>query len=116
MIDNQSKTFSTQQKNKDIEREAFPKEETISDLSEFFKVLGDPTRIKIFFALLKGELCVHDISNLLGMSQSSISHQLRILRNNKLVKSKRQGKMVIYSFDDYHVESIFQQGLQHVLE
>ena len=95
---------------------SFPSEEIIFDLSNFFKVLGDSTRVKILFALLNKELCVHEISNLLGMSQSSISHQLRVLRDNKLVKAKRLGKMISYSLADYHVESVFQQSLEHFLE
>ncbi|MDH4128431.1 MAG: metalloregulator ArsR/SmtB family transcription factor [Spirochaetota bacterium] len=94
----------------------FPKDETIGDLANFFKILGDSTRIKILFALSNSELCVHEISDLLGMSQSSISHQLRVLRDNKLVKSKRLGKMISYSLADQHVESVIQQSLEHFLE
>jgi len=83
-------------------------------LSEIFKVLGDPTRIKIIYALSKYEMCVCDIADALGMSQSAISHQLRLLRNLKLVKYRREGKSAIYSLDDDHILQLFNQGMEHV--
>lgn len=94
----------------------FLKEEESIDISEFFKVLGDNTRIKIIYALSKEEMCVCDISALLSMSQSAISHQLKALRAAKLVKFRREGKVTYYSLSDDHVESIFNQAKSHVNE
>lgn len=91
-------------------------EDVVYELSETFKVLGDPTRIKILHALNERELCVCDLSELLDMSSSAISHQLRVLRNNKLVKHRKEGRSVYYSLDDEHVMCLFGQGLSHVLE
>ncbi|ADQ14524.1 ArsR/SmtB family transcription factor [Halanaerobium hydrogeniformans] len=88
----------------------------VFDLAELFKTIGDPTRIKILYALKERELCVCDLSELLDMSSSAISHQLRVLRNNKLVKYRKEGRSVYYSLDDSHVLSLFRQGLEHVLE
>lgn len=93
-----------------------PKEETLYDIAELFKVFGDSTRIKILWALDEAEMCVCDIAVLLNMTQSAISHQLRVLRQNKLVKNRREGKVVYYSLDDEHVRQIFEQGLIHVNE
>lgn len=94
----------------------FPPDETLFDLAEFFKVFGDSTRIKILWALGASELCVCDIAVLLNMTQSSISHQLRFLKQAKLVKNRREGKIVFYSLDDDHVKQIFDQGLVHISE
>lgn len=88
----------------------------INSLSETFGVLADPTRTKIIFALLKKELCVCDISSLLGISISAVSHQLRILRNMRLVKFRKEGKMAYYSLDDKHINRLFSEGLRHVRE
>lgn len=85
-------------------------------LAETFKTLGDPTRIKIINVLSRAELCVCDLAHLLGMSQSSISHQLRLLRNLKLVKFRKVGKVVFYALADRHILTLFNQGLDHVLE
>ncbi len=85
-------------------------------LSQTFKVLGDPTRVKIIFALSMEELCVCDLAMLLGISQSAVSHQLRILRNLDLVKFRKEGKIVYYSLDDNHIERLFEEGLKHVEE
>ena len=93
-----------------------PEEETLYDLADLFKVLGDSTRIKVLCALFEAEMCVCDIAALLGMTQSAISHQLRVLKQARLVKYKRQGKVVYYSLDDEHVKSIFDQGLVHISE
>ena len=90
------------------------KDEEFFDLADFFKVFGDSTRIKIIFVLLKSEMCVCDIASTLDMSQSAISHQLRVLRNNRLVKYRKEGKTVYYSLDDAHVEKIFDQGYEHL--
>jgi DNA-binding transcriptional ArsR family regulator len=91
-------------------------EDVVYELAEIFKTIGDPTRIKILYALKERELCVCDLSELLEMSSSAISHQLRVLRNNKLVKFRKEGRSVYYSLDDDHVLGLFGQGLQHVLE
>lgn len=91
-------------------------ESTFTKLAETFKVFGDPTRIKILYALFTKELCVCDIAEVLGMSQSSISHQLRVLKTARLVKYRKEGKVVYYSLDDEHVREIFNAGLEHVGE
>jgi ArsR family transcriptional regulator len=90
--------------------------EVIFDLAEIFKVLGDPTRSKIIQALSIEELCVCDIASLLGMSQSAVSHQLRLLRASKLVKYRKEGKMAYYSLLDRHVQILLEEGLRHVQE
>jgi len=97
-------------------KERMPKEETLYDLAELFKVFGDTTRIKILWALEEAEMCVCDIAALLNMTQSAISHQLRVLKQAKLVKSRKEGKVVYYSLDDEHVKQIFDQGLTHINE
>lgn len=93
-----------------------PEEETLYDLAELFKVFGDTTRVRILCALFESEMCVCDISILLGMTQSSISHQLRVLKSAKLVKNRKEGKVVYYSLDDEHIKHIFAQGLEHIKE
>ena len=93
-----------------------PGEELLYDLAEFFKVFGDATRVKILFALLFSEMCVCDLSVLLHMNQSAVSHQLRILKQARLVKYRREGKVVYYSLKDRHVENIFEQGFIHLKE
>jgi len=97
-------------------RECIPKEETLYDLADLFKVFGDTTRIKILCTLLQEEMCVCDIAALLDMSQSAISHQLRVLKQARLVKYRKEGKVVYYSLDDDHVKEIFDKGLLHVNE
>ena len=92
------------------------REEAVYELAELFKIFGDPTRIRILYAMLDTERCVNDIAGLLEMSQSSVSHQLRILKASKLVKSRRDGKSVFYSLDDDHVRSILSMGMDHVSE
>jgi len=87
-----------------------------NSLAELFKTLGDPTRIRIMDALAKSELCVCDLAELLGLSQSATSHQLRVLRNDDLVKYRREGKMVYYSMHDAHVSELYRQGLEHIDE
>ncbi len=93
-----------------------PPEETLYDLAEFFKVFGDTTRIRILYALLESELCVGDLAQLLGLTQTACSHQLRVLKNNKLVRFRREGKVVYYSLSDDHVRSIIEKGMEHVEE
>ena len=91
-------------------------EEQLMDLAELYKVFGDTTRIKILFSLLSKELCVCDIAKELNMNQSAVSHQLRILKQNKLIKSRRDGKLIIYSLADEHVFTIIFQGIEHINE
>ena len=93
-----------------------PDEEMLYDLAELYKIFGDSTRIKILYALFEAELCVYDIAALLRMTQSAISHQLRILKQSKLVKFRRDGKTVYYSLADDHVCNIISQGIEHVEE
>ena len=83
---------------------------------ELFKVFGDTTRVKIISGLFEAEMCVCDIAELLHMTQSAISHQLRVLRQARLVKHRKEGKVVFYSLDDEHIKNIFNQGLEHILE
>ncbi|MDR1903559.1 MAG: metalloregulator ArsR/SmtB family transcription factor [Treponema sp.] len=97
-------------------RTKMPDEEILFNLADLFKMFGDSTRVKIISALLNAEMCVCDIAALLGMTKSAISHQLRSLRQTKLVKFRREGKIVYYSLDDDHVKTIFAQGLLHVGE
>lgn len=99
-----------------IQKKIIPGDEILYSLAELFKVFGDPTRIRILYALSAGELCVCDIASVLHMSQSAISHQLRVLKQLQLVKFRREGKTVYYSLADSHVETILNQGLEHVQE
>ena len=101
---------------KNIKKRAISDDNTLYALADLFKVFGDPTRIRILYALSAQELCVCDIASVLDMTQSAISHQLRILKQMKLVKFRREGKTVYYSLADSHVETILNQGLDHVLE
>ena len=93
-----------------------PPEEELLDMAELFKVFGDSTRIRILFVLFESEMCVCDIAQLLNMTQSAISHQLRILKQSQLVKSRRDGKSVFYSLADDHVYRIINQGFEHIKE
>ncbi len=86
------------------------------DLADFFKVFADSTRIQLLCVLLKGELCVNDLSQELKMSQSAISHQLRLLKNARLVRFRREGKTLFYSLCDDHIQSILDQGMEHISE
>jgi ArsR family transcriptional regulator len=95
-------------------RGKMPEDNTLTELADLFKIFGDPTRVKILSALFESEMCVCDIAALLGMTDSAISHQLRTLRQTKLVKNRREGKTIYYSLDDEHVGTIFMQGLLHV--
>lgn len=93
-----------------------PQEEELADLAEFFRVFADTTRIRILYVLMCSEVCVCDIANLLGMTQSAISHQLRLLKQMDLVKNRREGKTIFYSLADGHIKSILSQGLEHINE
>ena len=97
-------------------KEELPDEDTLNDLAELFKVFGDSTRIKILYVLFESEMCVCDIAQLLNLSTSAISHQLRVLKQSQLVKFRREGKTVFYSLADSHVSSILAQGMEHVCE
>lgn len=99
-----------------IDKIKLPEEELLYDLGDFFKILGDSTRIKILSALFQSEMCVCDIAALLGMTQSAISHQLRVLKQGRLVKHRKEGKIVYYSLDDDHIKHIVDQGLTHISE
>ena len=99
-----------------MENRSLPVEEEITDLSEFFKVFGDPTRIRIITLLQLGECCVHTISSALGMHQTAISHQLKILRHKRLVRYRKEGKHVFYSLSDSHIDEILKTGFAHIQE
>jgi ArsR family transcriptional regulator, lead/cadmium/zinc/bismuth-responsive transcriptional repressor len=91
-------------------------EDVAISLAELFKALGDPTRVKILFSLMTRELCVCDLTAVIGVSESAVSHQLKMLRTLRLVKYRREGKILYYSLADDHIEKLFAQGLEHVTE
>ena len=93
-----------------------PEDEVLYDLAELFKMFADSTRVKILYALFESELCVCDIAKVLNLTQSAVSHQLRILKGGKLVKYRREGKVVFYSLADEHVRSIIELGMDHISE
>jgi ArsR family transcriptional regulator len=97
-------------------KQELPEDETLYDLAELFRVFADSTRIKILYALFEAELCVCDLSRLTGMSQSAVSHQLRTLKDSKLVKFRREGKTVYYSLADQHVRTLIGNGMEHLME
>ena len=97
-------------------RRAQPDEDLLYDLAELYKVFGDSTRIRILYVLFESEMCVCDIATLLGMTQSAVSHQLRVLKNAKLVGYRREGKTVFYALADEHVRTILGQGMEHLCE
>lgn len=99
-----------------IVEETMPEETKLYDLAELFKVFGDSTRIRILFVLFEAEVCVCDLAQTLNMTQSAISHQLKILKQSKLVKSRREGKSIFYSLSDDHVRGIINMGMEHVEE
>ena len=99
-----------------VVRDTMPEETELYDLAELFKVFGDSTRSRILFVLFEAQVCVCDLAQALGMTQSAISHQLRILKQNKLVKSRREGKSVFYSLADDHVRTIIEMGREHIEE
>jgi len=103
--------------NEDMKIEKNDADQTLLfDLAEFFKVFADSTRIQLLYVLLKGELCVNDLSQELKMSQSAVSHQLRLLKNARLVRFRREGKTLLYSLCDNHIQSILDQGMEHISE
>ena len=97
-------------------RAGLPDEDTLYDLTELFRIFGDSTRVRILYLLFASEMCVCDMAALLGLTQSAVSHQLRALKNVRLVKARREGKTVFYSLADEHVKTIIDQGLEHVRE
>ena len=99
-----------------IVRETMPEETELYDLAELFKVFGDSTRIRILFVLFESEVCVCDLAETLNMTQSAVSHQLRILKQAKLIKNRREGKSIFYSLADGHVRTIISQGIEHIEE
>lgn len=96
--------------------DGMPSEEIMQNLADFYKVFGDVTRIKILCVLFQSELCVCDLAEVVGMTQSAVSHQLRVLKQMKLVKNRRDGKIVYYSLADAHIQSILNQGMEHIVE
>lgn len=119
MIENEFTACECNDIHEDIVKETknkMPKEEMLYDLAELFKVFGDTTRIKIIYALFSNEMCVCDIADLLNMTHSAISHQLRVLKQARLVKFRKEGKTVFYSLDDSHISQIFDCGLNHIQE
>ena len=100
----------------EIVKRTMPEEEELNDLAELFKIFGDATRIRILFVLFEEEVCVCDLAETLNMTQSAISHQLRILKQSRLVKSRREGKSIFYSLADEHVRTIVAQGQEHIEE
>lgn len=97
-------------------QQELPQEETLLRLAELFKVFGDGTRVRILFVLLKAEVCVCDMAKLLSMTQSAVSHQLRILKQARLIKARRDGKTIFYSLADDHVATLLKQGMEHICE
>ena len=97
-------------------KDAIPDDEVLYDLAELFKAFGDSTRVKIICALFESDMCVCDLAAILGVSQSAVSHQLRTLKASRLVKFRREGKIVYYSLDDEHIKNIFNEGFKHITE
>ena len=97
-------------------KKIMPEDDEIYDLAEFFKVFADSTRMKMIYALMENELCVCDLANIVNTTQSAISHQLKILRQSKLVKFRKEGKVVYYSLDDEHISQIVKKGREHIEE
>lgn len=116
-----SETSSIREKTNDLDlvesiEEGMPDEELLYDLADLFKTFGDTTRIKILYALMEHELCVADLAEAIGATQSAVSHQLRTLKQSRLVRAKRDGKNVMYSLSDDHVHSMLAQGMTHICE
>jgi DNA-binding transcriptional ArsR family regulator len=99
-----------------MDQPALLRPETVASLADIFKVLGDPTRVRILDVLSRGEQCVCHLARHLGLTESAVSHQLRLLRNTRIVRSRRDGRLIYYALDDRHVLTLFRQGLRHVEE
>jgi len=115
-FDSNKDYIHTQEDIVEVLENTMPQEEVLYDLAELFKVFGDSTRIRILYVLFKTEMCVYDLSKILNVTQSAISHQLRVLKQNKLVKFRREGKNIFYSLADEHVRTIINQGMEHIEE
>lgn len=115
-MDNKEEFLCINEESVEKVKSQLPPEEFLYDLAELFKIFGDTTRIRILYALFESELCVNDMAVLLGLSQTAVSHQLRVLKNNKLVRFRKEGKNVFYSLSDEHVRSIIEMGMEHVEE
>ena len=115
-MENKEKRASGQQQRLEAVRPSMPDTSVLYDLSDFFKVMGDGTRIQLLWALEQGELCVGDLAALLNMTTSAVSHQLRALRTAKLIRSRKEGKNVYYSLNDAHVKDILEKALEHLGE
>ena len=119
ILEEENENYEIKAIHKDIvERveKTMPEEEVVYDLADFFKILGDTTRMRILSALFQEEMCVYDIANLLKMTQSAISHQLRVLKQGRFVKYRKEGKIVYYSLEDDHIKHIVEQVMTHILE
>ena len=114
--DDMCEVFNSHEDVVDRVKERIPDENEFAELSEFFKIFGNPTRLKIISLLSAEDLCVCDISEALGLNQTTVSNQLRVLRANNIVKYQKEGKMARYSLTDEHIEMIFKVGLEHILE
>lgn len=99
-----------------VVKETMPTDEDVADISDFFRIFADSTRVKILWALDKSEMCVCDIAVLLGMTKSAVSHQLKVLKDAGLVKNRRSGKVVFYSHADEHIKDIFEKAVEHLYE
>ena len=99
-----------------VEIKEMPNQETLYDMAELFKIFSDATRLRILFVLFRGEVCVCDLAEVLSASQSAISHQLKVLKQSKLVKCRREGKSAYYSLADSHVRTIIKEGMEHIEE
>ncbi|WP_454964933.1 ArsR/SmtB family transcription factor [Filifactor alocis] len=115
-IDSNKDYIHTQEDIVEVLENTMPQDEVLYDLAELFKVFGDSTRIRILYVLFETEMCVYDLSKILNVTQSAISHQLRVLKQNKLVKFRREGKNIFYSLADEHVRTIINQGMEHIEE
>lgn len=116
MIDNKCDCIPLNPEQVSSAKEKMPDFDSVIELSDFFKVMGDSTRLQILMALIHNEFCVSDLSYLLNMTQSAISHQLKALRTSKLVKQRRQGRIVYYSLDDEHIKTILDMAYAHIIE
>lgn len=115
-MEEKTEYMTIDQKTADEIENKMPEESELYELADLFKVFGDSTRIKILYVLFENEMCVYDIANILNMTQSAISHQLRILKQNRLVRFRKEGKTVLYTLADEHVFTILRQGIEHVEE
>lgn len=97
-------------------KDNMPAFDDIMDLSDFFKIMGDSTRLQLLMSLQQSEMCVSDLANVLNMTKSAVSHQLKTLRVSKLIKSRKEGKTVIYSLDDAHVHEVLAKSIEHIKE